>query len=160
MLSTHLFLGHPSGLFPSGFPINKLYVPLLSTHGNTLPTSSTSSSSFYLYLANSINHTAPCYAVLSPFHHFIPLWSKYSPQHPVLKHCYAMLCYSLNVWDQISHTSHFYRPFMQICKIWLLLNLFNICIYLIFYFKSNDLKVIHFTLYYIFEWYTQTGFSS
>jgi hypothetical protein len=38
---------------------------------------------------------------LSPTsHHFISLWSKYSLQHPVLKH---NLCSSLNVRDQISH---------------------------------------------------------
>jgi hypothetical protein len=32
---------------------------------------------------------------------FIPLRSKYSPQHPVLKH--PSLCSSLNVRDQVSH---------------------------------------------------------
>ena len=27
ILSTHLSLGHPSGLFPSGFPTKTLYIP-------------------------------------------------------------------------------------------------------------------------------------
>jgi hypothetical protein len=29
MLSTHLHVGLPSGLFPSGVPINNLYAPLV-----------------------------------------------------------------------------------------------------------------------------------
>jgi hypothetical protein len=39
---------------------------------------------------------------LSPFScYFIPLWSKYSSENPVLKH--LSLCSSLNVRDQVSH---------------------------------------------------------
>jgi hypothetical protein len=34
-------------------------------------------------------------------HHFLPLRSKHSPQHPVLK--YLHLCSSLSVRDQVSH---------------------------------------------------------
>jgi len=34
-------------------------------------------------------------------HHFLPLTSKYSPQHPVLKHSH--LYSSLSVRDQLSH---------------------------------------------------------
>ena len=30
ILSSHLYLGHPSGLFPSGFPTKNLYTPFLS----------------------------------------------------------------------------------------------------------------------------------
>jgi hypothetical protein len=37
----------------------------------------------------------------SPSHHFISLRSKYSPQHPVLKH--PQSGFSLNVGDQVSH---------------------------------------------------------
>jgi hypothetical protein len=33
-------------------------------------------------------------------YYFAPLWSKYSPQHPVLKHS---VCYSLSVRHQVSH---------------------------------------------------------
>jgi hypothetical protein len=38
----------------------------------------------------------------SPSWHFNPFWSKYSPQHPVLKHPH--LCFSLTVRDQVSQT--------------------------------------------------------
>jgi hypothetical protein len=33
-----------------------------------------------------------------PFHHFIPLWSKYSPQHPGLRHLQSVF-----LRDQVSH---------------------------------------------------------
>ena len=32
LLSSHLHLGHPSGLFPSGFPTKTLYAPILSPY--------------------------------------------------------------------------------------------------------------------------------
>jgi hypothetical protein len=37
MLSIHLRLSHPSGLFPSGFPTNKLYTFLFSPIRATCP---------------------------------------------------------------------------------------------------------------------------
>jgi hypothetical protein len=37
MFSTHLRVGLPSGLFPSGFPTNNLYAPLFSHFRATCP---------------------------------------------------------------------------------------------------------------------------
>jgi hypothetical protein len=59
-LSTHPCLGFPSGLFPSGFPINILYAFML----HALPITSLTSS-FWLYLAKSTSYEAPHYAVFS-----------------------------------------------------------------------------------------------
>ena len=42
ILSTHLCLGLPSGIFPSGFPTKTLYTPLL-THTRHMPSPSHSS---------------------------------------------------------------------------------------------------------------------
>jgi hypothetical protein len=50
-----------------------------------------------------------------PSRHSIPLWSKYSTQHPVLKH--PQLCSSLNVKD---HVSHPYRTTYKILVLYIL----------------------------------------
>jgi hypothetical protein len=72
--SDPILLGLPSGLFPSGFPTKTLY-----TH------------SPWFDLPNNIwggeQNMNLLIVQLPPFScHFIPLWSKCSPQNPVLKH--------------------------------------------------------------------------
>ena len=51
ILSSHLCLGLPSGLFPSGFPTKTLYAPLLSPHTCYMPSPSHSS---WFYHPNNI----------------------------------------------------------------------------------------------------------
>jgi hypothetical protein len=86
ILSTHLRLGLPSGLFASGFPTNLLYTILVS------PIRATYSAHLFLLvlifliiLCEEYKLETPHYVVFFSFH-FIPLRSKYSPQHPVLQH--------------------------------------------------------------------------
>jgi hypothetical protein len=49
ILSSHLRLGLPSDLFPSGFPTNTLYMPLLSPHTRYMP--------YHFILLDFITHT-------------------------------------------------------------------------------------------------------
>ena len=81
ILSTHLRLGLPSGLFPSGFPTKTLYTP--SPHP-------------YVPHAQPISF----FSILSPVQiiqllvmqsppfprYLVPPRTKYSPQHHILKH--------------------------------------------------------------------------
>jgi hypothetical protein len=100
VLFTQLRLGLPSGLFVSGFPINNLFAFLLSSfmlHDREVSSSLTWSCK--LYLAKSTSYEVPHYTVFSC--HFIPLWSKCSPEHPVLNT--LSLCTSIHVRDQVSH---------------------------------------------------------
>ena len=88
ILPSHLHLGLPSGLFPSGFPTKTLYTPLLSPIRYTCPA--------HLTLLDFITRTmigeeyislnSSLYSFLHSPGHLVPLRPKYSPQHPILKH--------------------------------------------------------------------------
>ena len=86
ILSTHLRLGLPSGLFPSSFPSKTLYTPLSSPIRATCPA--------HLILLDFITRTilgeqyksfssSLCNLLHSP-RYLVPSRSKYSPQHHVL----------------------------------------------------------------------------
>ena len=102
ILSSHLRLGLPNGLFTSGFPTKTLYTTLFS------PISAICSAR--LIFLDFITQIILCeqYRSLSsslcsfsslPFY-FVPLRPKYLSQHPILE---FSLRYSLIVSDQVSH---------------------------------------------------------
>ena len=66
ILSTHLCLGLPSGLFPSGFPTKTLYTPSPHPYApHAQPISFFSILSPAQYWVRSTNHLAPRYAISS-----------------------------------------------------------------------------------------------
>ena len=66
ILSTHLRLGLPSGLFPSGFPTKTLYTPSPHPYApHAQPISFFSILSPAQYWVSSTNHLAPHYAISS-----------------------------------------------------------------------------------------------
>ena len=66
ILSTHLRLGLPSGLFPSGFPTKTLYIPSPHPYAPRVqPISFFSILSPAQYWVRSTNHLAPRYAISS-----------------------------------------------------------------------------------------------
>jgi hypothetical protein len=97
----HLHLGLPSGLSPSAFPTNNLHAFLFS-HLCYMPCPSHSPS---LDHSNYIWQRVQVMKLLimqfsPPSCYFVPLRSKYPPQHPVLTP--PSLRSSLNVRDQVS----------------------------------------------------------
>ena len=88
ILSSHLRLGLPSGLLPTGFPIKILY--------KTLPSPIRATFSAHLILLHFVSRTilgekyrslssSLCSFLHSPSYLVLPR-PKYSPQHPILKH--------------------------------------------------------------------------
>jgi hypothetical protein len=98
ILSSYLYLGLPSGLFPSGVPTKILHVFLFSPytlHTLLISSSWTSSFSLSLYLAKCASYEAPHYAVFPTFLPNILLNTLFSNN--------LSLCCSLNVRHKASH---------------------------------------------------------
>jgi hypothetical protein len=92
-LSNHLRLGLPSGLFPSGFPHQyPTCTPLLPHSCYMLCPSLPTWLDHSVYVWRRVQVMKLLIMQFSPTScHFISLRSKYSPQHPVLKHPQSIL---------------------------------------------------------------------
>jgi hypothetical protein len=85
---SHLRLGVPNGLFPSGFRTNISYAFLVSSMHATCCTHLILFALITLLIfgdAYKLWCSSLC-SLLQPPRHFLHLRSRYSPQHPVLKH--------------------------------------------------------------------------
>jgi hypothetical protein len=113
VLSSHLWLGLPSGHLSSGLTTKTVYAPLLSPYG---PHATPSHSSWFDHpndMVGNAEHKAPRYVVFSS-----PLLP---PQHHIREH--LNLCSSLSVTDQASHpyqiTGKITVLYILICMFWL-----------------------------------------
>jgi hypothetical protein len=99
IFSSHLCLGLPIGLLPSCFPTRILYaffLPIRATcprpsHPSWLDNSNYTWRTVQLMKLHIMQFSPASY-------HFIPLWSKYSLQHPILKHPQSMFTLLLLCW--------------------------------------------------------------
>ena len=81
VLSCHLCLGLPSGLFPSGFPTKTLYMPLLSSIRDTCP-----DHLFFSILSPEQYWVSSSLCSFPHSRYLIPPRPKFSPQHPIPRH--------------------------------------------------------------------------
>jgi hypothetical protein len=89
ILTTHLHLSLPSGLFPSGFPTNILYAFIFSPIRATWPAHLILCDMIVLIILGE-EYKSRSSSLCSFLHSLVPLRSKYPPQHPVLKHPQSM----------------------------------------------------------------------
>ena len=101
ILSTHLSLGLPSGLFPSGFPTRTLYAPSPPPYElHAQPISFFSILSPAQYWVRSTDHLAPCYSKCHAlqcknlqmlYYYIIFLHAVYLISIPVRQHYFALI---------------------------------------------------------------------
>jgi hypothetical protein len=100
---SHLRLGLPRSFFLSGFPTKPYRYLLSSPMRATCPADLILHNLICLTIWRWVQIMKLTIVQLSPFsRYFIPLRSKYSPHHPVLKH--PILCSFLNTRNQVSKT--------------------------------------------------------